>query len=62
MASIITDSYTLAIILLVLQVAMLVYFLILRPYIDNFRNLLHVLNEFGLGFVPCGIIYLVKIR
>lgn len=62
MAAIITDSYSLAIILLVLQLAMFIYLLILRPYIDNFRNLLHILNEFGLGFIPCGIIYLVKIR
>jgi hypothetical protein len=41
---------------------MCIYLLALRPYLDNFRNILHFLNEFGIGFVPCGIIYFIKIK
>jgi hypothetical protein len=41
---------------------MCIYLIVARPYVDNFRNIMHFLNEFGIGFVPCGIIYFIKIK
>ncbi len=61
-AAVITNSFVQAIILIILQLIMCIYILVMRPYVDNFRNVLHFLNEFGIGFVPCGIIYFIKIK
>lgn len=61
-AAVINDSFMQAIILVILQLFMCIYILAMRPYVDNFRNVLHFLNEFGIGFVPCGIIYFIKIK
>jgi len=61
-ASTISNSFVQAIMLLILQFIFCAYLIFKRPFIDNIRTALTFLNEFGIGFIPCGIIYFIKIK
>ena len=43
--------------LITLSSLMLVYLVILRPYQDKLRNLIHILHEIGLTFLGGAMLY-----